>query len=521
MSKEIQTINLDDLDAVKKLVEGADADLKTLRNDHVALREEVTKFAKGVITEVELDDRMKKINASMDGLIAEVETIKNAKTVLAERPLFHDYRALLRGVNFMNHDDGRPYEDVDYRAHALFYSKVDYSNMRNGAQLIALRDLHDACYAIIEMKKFMNDRRWRLDNSPLWKEFIRLTAEFDAVVAHAMATTTSGYGAEWQPTEMSAQFGEYLRVQPSLMNKIPFWMMGKGVSGYYPFQSGRAVAYKGAQATTNNPANAKKTDIGTDRKLFSPVVCIAYLLMPEEATEDTIIDMIGFVRSELTQELLLKGESGIINGDTTATHMDNAAATQWDQTYAYETAFKGIRRLSYDATAYGTWLDSESYSTTTGVGSLEIAAFLQAKQALGVFATRPKECLWVTGLKGKIAIQKALYKEDALGILQYITTGLLPDIDGTPVYISGEYLEDQESDGFGDSAAGTDKHTSITLMHCPSFRIGQKRGVTLEMGKFISTQNREFAATARWDFGKVCATLLQPVATLINVQHTA
>lgn len=149
-----------------------------------------------------------------------------------------------------------------------------------------------------------------------------------------------------------------------------------------------------------------------------------------------------------------------------------------------------------------------------------MVCFLYAKGLMGVIGVRNSECLFVTGVKGKKEIQTMWVNEDQIGVLALMISGQVPDIDGTPVYISGEYLEDQESDGFGDNV-GAEKHTSILCVHTPSFRVATRRDVTLEMDKDILTQQQVFVATARYDFGKVCSSSLDPVVCGINVQHTA
>ena len=106
------------------------------------------------------------------------------------------------------------------------------------------------------------------------------------------------------------------------------------------------------------------------------------------------------------------------------------------------------------------------------------------------------------------------------GVLTFQISGNLPTIDGSEIYISGQYDELLDSAGLRDSTAD-EKHTSMCCVHKPSFRIGQRRGVTLEFNKNILTQQQQFVATARWDFGKICADAIAPVAGMINIQHTA
>ena len=104
--------------------------------------------------------------------------------------------------------------------------------------------------------------------------------------------------------------------------------------------------------------------------------------------------------------------------------------------------------------------------------------------------------------------------------MQYLISGQLPLIDGSPVYISGMYNEALDSDGLGHATVASGDHTSLLCCHVPSFRIAQRRGITLEVNKDILTQQQQFVATARYDFGKVSADDVYPVVCGINVQHT-
>jgi hypothetical protein len=224
--------------------------------------------------------------------------------------------------------------------------------------------------------------------------------------------------------------------------------------------------------------------------------------------------MVTFIRNELAKALLEGMESAMINGDDSTIHFDNTVDTVY-QTYSVERSFKGLRKLGISNA-----LDIEVSSSTTGVNALELVNFTDAKQGLGVAGLNPADCLYITGIKGRTIVQQALFKADALGVLTFMLSGVLPNIDGSEIYISGQYDEALSSTGIRDSGADV-KHTSMVCVHKPSFRIGQRRGVTLEYAKNILTQQQQFVATARWDFGKICADAITPVSEMINMQHTA
>lgn len=512
MPKAIPGIKEFDLDGFDTKQQELSKNYEELRGLQSTLRTEVDNLSNGFISQSEAEDRFTKISDELAQVVKDIETGQNANVVQAERFQFNDYRSMLENTDYLIHESGEKYTEVDYRAYALFQMPINYDKHERGQDLMNLRNMHDA-FLMINAMKTGRKSRWVAQQSPFYKELSRNVCLFDETLGHAMAGGNAGYGAEWLPTEFSAEFNELLRIIPTLSSKFQTWMMPTGASGKYPFQNGKAKVYKGSEALVDAAAQARKTNIATGNKTFSPELFIGALITSEELTEDALIDMVSLIRTELATAILEGLDSAIENGDTTSPHIDNNEITRF-QTYDVETSFIGLRAMADDDSKT---VDIETLSATSGVGALEVGNFMQLKGMMGPAGVNPAQCLFITGIKGRSAAQNALLKEDALGILQYIISGTLPTIDGSPVHISEQYLETLESDGFD----GTDvDHTSLICVHLPSFRIAQRRGVTLEMNKDILTQQLQFVATARYDFGKVAASSIYPVACGINIQHT-
>lgn len=510
----LEEFNLDDFQTDHDKMK---TDATELRGLHVALKEEVTKFRAESISKEEFETRLSKISGSLDGISERMERAENLTQTLGSRFQYDDYRSMLTGLEWLRHEDGRPYNEIDYRAHALFQMPINYDKHEHGQDLLNLRNMHDAVICVDTWKRSLNQSsHYRIEELPLFKRFAEEVKRFDPKLAHAMGTSNTGYGAEFVPQQMSAAFNELLRIEPSLANNFQKWQMPIGSSAYYPFQNGRAVVYRGSEALVDNAVQARKTNIATDRYLFTPIMFIGALLGSEEVTEDSIVAMIDFIRRELSTAILEALDSALCNGDTTSPHMDNDAGTKY-ASYQIETGFKGVRRLAVDATKT---VNIETTAGDTGPLVLTIGNFLELQGMMGTAGTKVNRNIWLTGVKGRGQIQNALFNEDALGVLQYIITGNLPTILGSPVKISEQYNEDQDSDGFT-ATIDAGKHTSVCGIHTDSYRIGQRRGITLEMGKDLMTQQRQFVATARFDFGPVHAASVTPVVCGINCQHSA
>jgi len=506
----------DKFDATSFVAKQTDLETKyTSLNGLVAeIKTAQTQFAANLITKAELAERLEKMSKDVEDIRKEVETAKNQTAYNATKVAYCDYRSLITEFDWLTDENGNKLPKIAHKAYCLFQMPVDYDKMEAGYELRNLRNLHDAVIIADAMGRFKQRDRYSLRKSRLFTQLVDATAKFDKDVSCAMAGGNTGYGAEWLPEELSAEFNEILRVEPMLPSKFLTWNMPKGSSAKYPFQNGKAVVYKGGEALVDNAEEARKTNIATDVKTFTPTVFIGALVSSEELTEDTILDMVEFIRRELAVALLEGLESALINGDDSVTHFDNAGGSTPYAGYAVETAFKGLRKLGISNSR-----DIEDSSATTGVNSLELVNFTDAKRDMGIAGLRPTQCLYVTGIKGRTLVQNALFKEDALGVLAFMISGTLPTIDGTDVYVSGLYNESQDSAGV--QTAGDVKHTSLCSVHIPSFRIAQRRGITLEFNKNIMTQQQQFVATARWDFGKVCASSIAPVSEMINAQHTA
>ena len=505
-------IKLSDFDpnAVKSKQEALEQNLDSLKKIQNTLTEQCNALKEGNITKSEFTERMERIHADITKIRADIEIAKNANNFDSNKVVYHDFRSLITDHVWLTNEDGTKATEMAQRGFCLFQMPVDYKSLNAGEELKNLRDLYDAVLMVDAVMRHRLGTRHDIRNLKLYKTLVAKTAMFDKELSHAMAGGNTGYGAEWLPTEMSSEFSEILRVVPNLPNKFQTWQMPTGASSKYPFQNGKAVVYKGSEAIVNNPSEARKTNIATGAKTFTPEVFIGALVSSEELSEDSIRDMVAMIRKELAVALSEGLESAIINGDDSATHMDNAHTSTYIPSYDIRTCFQGLRKLGV----------ANAVTATNGVGGMTFTQMTDAQALLGVAGLRPAECLFVTGIKGRGQMLQALFDAtNAYGILQYMVSGVLPDIAGVSTYISGMHEENLDADGYYN--AGSSKYTSIELVHLPSCRIGQRRGITLEFAKNILTQQQAFVASARWDFGKICADSITPIASIIQVEHTA
>ena len=303
------------------------AKVESLQEILTGVKEAQTQANEKLISKSELAERLETFTSALDAIKADIDAVKTQKATSEHRLAYKDYRSLITDFIWLTDDDGNKLGNIAQRAYCLFQMPVDYDNMDNGFELKNLRDLHDATLLSDAMSRFKGRDRYSIQNLKLYKQLITATEAFDKDVALAMAGGNTGQGAEWVPEELSSEFNEILRTQPRLASLIPTWNMPKGGSAKFPFQNGKAVVYKGGEALVDNAEEARKTNIATGVKTFTPSVFIGALVSSEELTEDAILDMITFIRNELAIALLEGLESAVINGDDSTTHFDNTVDT--------------------------------------------------------------------------------------------------------------------------------------------------------------------------------------------------
>ena len=113
-----------------------------------------------------------------------------------------------------------------------------------------------------------------------------------------------------------------------------------------PIQSGRTTARKVAEN-----AQGSSTNFNTGLITFTAVKSYEFYTLPEELNEDSAVNFLAIGRKDVINAQLRAIETAIINGDTTATHMDsdtNALGAD-----VAEKFWKGLRKLALANSANG------------------------------------------------------------------------------------------------------------------------------------------------------------------------
>lgn len=483
----------------------------------VQLQEKATQLQIGAITKTEFDQFVVRYGTDYKKLTDEVDVIAKARAITENRIPYSDWRGMVNDPNCMVllGDNGSPLSPVQQRAYKMFNLPVD-ATTEKGRQIKMLQDLHDV---VLCSKAYYQGRNKGVNIRNL-KSFGWLHQVVDSIdpeLAKAMYSTGSGLGDEWVPTEMSAQYAELYRLEAKLEQYFPTFDM-PSQPYEWPLLTSGATMYRVDEATTDNAAAMAKTNLATSKITFTAKAIGAALLISYELNEDSIVPMAGVITSELARAQREAVENILINGDTTATHFDTGTGYT-SSSSAVITAIKGLRKIAADVS--GTF---DIASTTAGVGDATTAFAAEdlrhCRKVCGKRGIDPSKGLYIVSpstyfkVLGFTVFSKA--NESGLPLSAFVT-GTVQNFDGAPLFVSGQVREDLTPAGIYDASTMT--KTVVLYVDTTGFRIGRRRGVTLEVDRLPFSQQLAWISTQRLDFQKMTVTGEKPVGLGFNVPN--
>jgi hypothetical protein len=429
---------------------------------------------------------------------------------------YKDWRAAIAPGQWewLHDDNGRPLSTMHQKGYHYFQAEMDYKTAPDGAFIKRMRDCYDAClltYAYMKGRRGMSN----IQSLKSYQILHGMMEMVDPEFAKAMYSTGSGLGDEWVPTLMSSELQDLYKLQPGLDAYIPTFTMPSNPYTW-PIKTAGATSYIASEASVGNPTELHKSDMTSSAITFTAKIHAVALAVSPELIEDSIIDMVGEIRNEIVYALKAGREQALISGDTTATHRDTtlvpAAATD-----DIRRAYMGLRFKAIDGVSGADW---DTQSTSAGVG--DAATTFGAKDVrycrslLGDLGVNPRECLYVTSTSPFFLMlsMSEFAKANEFGYTSTWYSGELPIVDGCELYVSGQFPETLNAAGTG--AAGTTKGI-LCFNKTRGFKIGERRGVTVEFEKNIRTQQWTFVATRREDFQQMQPTTKVPVSYGFNI----
>jgi len=272
----------------------------------------------------------------------------------------------------------------------------------------------------------------------------------------AMDTATATEGLEWIPTTLSTQLIEKYR----LLARVPglFTEIAMPRNPYkLPTSLADMTFYLIPESKTSEPSKTPTTKLTTGDLTLTAQKLRARSIWSEELDEESIIPVLPAVKNNIAKSAALAVEGAILNGDTTATHMDSDVTDTKD----HRKIWKGLRKHAM-ANSWSADLSTFDKDTTRSL--------LTKMKKYGVI---PSELSWITGPVGynKMRGLAELLTVEKYGPSAVILTGEVGKLYGSPVIISEKTREDLHTTGYYTGSVG---YTELTVVNRSAFIIGNR-----------------------------------------------
>jgi HK97 family phage major capsid protein len=216
-----------------------------------------------------------------------------------------------------------------------------------------------------------------------------------------------------------------------------------------------------------------------------------------EALDDSLINLAEEVRMGVIDSIARAIEAAVVNGDDTATHMDNGVGAT-----SPLKAFKGVRKLALSkgtvdaggaAMTEADWL--EDISKAQELGGL----YLDDMQV-----SAGKVVLLVTqNSYNKLRMLPSFLTRDKAAGNATLFGAAVDSVFGIPVVMSSDIPASVNASGVIDAVSGNNTKTSAVLLNRDYFRFYSTGATLMETDKDISKQSVLFVGSARIGFNGV------------------
>jgi|6_EtaG_2_1085325.scaffolds.fasta_scaffold00442_10 hypothetical protein len=311
----------------------------------------------------------------------------------------------------------------------------------------------------------------------------------------------SGVGAEWIPDVMLPRLERDLvmnRRVASLFQTIP--MQNK--NEILPFLSTGFRPYIKAAASGDDPAQYTSSSMTTAQRTITATGFAVRSQVDEDAAEDSIVNALPLIRSELVSALVDGEEDAIING-CTGTHADTALAS-WDARSRWGTsglgsssdhrrAWMGLRHRALSASYANNSTDRSAAFTVDHL----IADLAKLASPHGVAGDCVIICSPEVYLSDLLPMDDVLTM-DKFGPTAPIVNGQLAQVIGLPIVMSEFLTSDLQTSGKFTTAGGAT--SSMLIVNTARYKIGSLRGAGVEVAKDITRGVHEMVSTVRSTF---------------------
>jgi len=308
----------------------------------------------------------------------------------------------------------------------------------------------------------------------------------DAELRKALAAASSAAGAEWIPTGFSNQLVEIVRLQRKVVALFPQFNMPTN-PWTSPVQLGKATGYYVPENTGDEGIKIPASTPATGNSTFTAKKLAARVVFSEEFNEDSVINVMDFVRMELGTAIAEAEEKAVLNGDVTATHMDSNVTSANDA----QKAFYGLRKYA---------LLNAAANLTFGNAAPTTALMRSLRRKGGKYAVNPNDVAWVMSIQGylqALSIAEVL-TADKLPERFTVLNGVLGSFDGSPIAVSEFIYDNLNPSGVYDGV--TTDRTVVHYVYRPGFVVGNRTSITLKAVEDAETGQIKLIASRRLAF---------------------
>jgi hypothetical protein len=312
----------------------------------------------------------------------------------------------------------------------------------------------------------------------------------DREAIKAMDASTAGEGQEFIPTDLSSELQKRFELDRKVAGLFRYLEMPTNPFEL-PIQGTGAKLYKVGESTGEDGTGQYKPDASTPstgKVVFSATDLVGRVNVSYNLVQDSIVAILPMVKDDLSGAVTGGIENVLLNGDTTATHMDsdvsNAASALG--AYAQEKSWKGLRKL---ALAGNCKTDLSTFTKAT------VRAMVTSMSKYGVNA---EKLAFIVGPKGWNIFKGILSDLDIYTTNKTGITGAVGNFDGIQIINSEFMRENLNTAGVYDGTTIT--KTAIILVYRPEFVLGNHGPITIEEDKDIAYRQKQLVTCTRKDF---------------------
>jgi len=310
-------------------------------------------------------------------------------------------------------------------------------------------------------------------------------ARHEALYGKALTTGGSGSGAELIPTDLSGELMTRLYLESQLAAELVASEIDMPTSPFeFPLATTRTRFYTGSEAPGSDPTTSEP---GTSKIILNAAKLIGVSEYSYESDEDAIIAVLPMLLENMSSGAADALEGAIINGDTTATHMDSDTAAG-----NHAKLFKGLRKYAM----------AGSVTKSLSSGNISAANIAAMRKQMSRWGVRPRDLMLIVGPNGYNDVvnlpETLTFDKVGNANAARILTGEAGSIYGIRIVVSSQVREDLNASGVYDGTTTT--KGSILLVHRPSWILGVRRGFTVEVDVDKKRQINSVIASFRRDF---------------------